>query len=396
MSSIINVLDKPLSDENIIKKDYHTYTSYLQSYNNNDEIRITIQNQDLYVLPSESFIYVEGFVKDENNTKLVSTAANFKLKNNFVAHLFDEIRYEVNGVEIDQTRHLGISSTIKNLVSLSPMDSNGMQNAGWNKTDDIDLVNGYFNFYVPLKLFLGFAEDYNKILLNTKHELILLRNKNDENLVYSTVSTEKAKLTISSISWRIPHVQLSDLNKLNMIKLINSATSIPIAFRSWDCHINPQLNMTTSHVWNVKLSANRERPRFVLIAFQHEKKFIHCDLTNLKVHLNSESYPYDDLNIKFKNERYAILYEMYLRFQENYYMRDSQPLLTSQEFKNKAPIIVVDVSYQNESIVSGPIDIKIEFETATNVPANTSAYCILIHDRIIEYTPLKGQVRKIV
>ena len=167
MSSIIDVLEKPISDENIIKKDYHTYTPYLQSYNNNDEIRISIQNQDLYVLPSESFIYVEGFIKDVKNNKLVSTASNFKLKNNFVAYLFDEIRYELNGIEIDHTRHLGICTTIKNLISLSTTDSNAMQNAAWN----IDVINGYFNFYVPLKMLLGFAEDYNKIILNGKHEL---------------------------------------------------------------------------------------------------------------------------------------------------------------------------------------------------------------------------------
>lgn len=393
MSSIIDVLDKPLSDENIIKKDYHTYVPYLQSYNNNDEIRISIQNQDLYVLPSESYIYVEGFVLDEKNPK--SSTQNFKLKNNFVAYLFDEIRYELNGIEIDHTRYLGATTTIKNLVSLSPTDSTVMSNAGWNKVDDVNLVNGYFNFYVPLKMLLGFAEDYNKIILNAKHELVLLRNKNDEDLVHSSVSTEKGKLTISLISWRIPHVQLSDFSKLNMIKIINNGATIPMSFRSWDCHVNPQLNTGTSHIWNVKLAANRERPRFVLIAFQQENKFVHCDLTNLKVHLNSVTYPYDDLNIKFKNERYAILYDMYLRFQQSYYMRESQPLLTSQEFKNNAPIIVVDVSHQNESLNNGPIDIKIEFETSTNIPSKTSAYCILIHDRIIEYIPIRGQVRKV-
>lgn len=392
MSSIINVLDRPLSDENIIKKDYHTYIPYLQSYNNNDEIRISIQNQDLYVLPSESYIYVEGSVADEKTSK---PSSNFKLKNNFVAYLFDEIRYELNGIEIDHTRYLGTTSTIKNLVSLSPTESIVMQNAGWNKIDKVNLENGYFNFYVPLKMLLGFAEDYNKILLNAKHELILLRNKNDENLVHSSVDTEKPKLTITLISWRIPHVQLSDLCKLNIIKTINNGASIPIAFRSWDCHVNPQLSTGTNHIWNVKLAANRERPRFVLITFQRENKFVHCDLTNLKVHLNSVSYPYDDLNIKFKNERFAVLYDMYLRFQQSYYMRESQPLLTAQEFKNNAPIIVVDVSYQNESLNNGPIDIKIEFETATNIPEKTSAYCILIHDRMIEYIPIKGQVRKV-
>ncbi|XP_065370994.1 uncharacterized protein LOC135963149 [Calliphora vicina] len=396
MNSVIDILEKPISDENIIKKDYHTYSPYLQSYNSNDEIRISIQNQDLYVLPGESFIYVEGFVTDANNTKLITTSSNFKVKNNFLAYLFDEIRYELNGIEIDRTRHLGTSSSIKNLVSLSPTDSNAMENSGWNKIDDIKLINGYFNFYAPLKMLLGFAEDYNKIILNGKHELILLRSKNDADLVYSSVSTEKPKMTISNISWRIPHVQLSDLSKLNMMKTINSGASIPIAFRSWDCHINPQLNIGVNHIWNVKLASNRERPRFVLIAFQHEDKFIHCDLTNLKVHLNSESYPYDDLNIKFKNERFAILYDMYARFQENYYyMRDAKPLLTSQEFKNKAPIIVIDVQHQNESVSSGPIDIKIEFETDTNIPEKTSAYCILIHDRIIEYNPLRGQVIKV-
>ncbi|XP_065355987.1 uncharacterized protein LOC135963024 [Calliphora vicina] len=273
--------------------------------------------------------------------------------------------------------------------------------------DIVDYIKEQYKRYNPknkidieannntMQILLGFAEDYNKIILNGKHELILLRNKNDADLVYSSVSTEKGKMTISNISWRIPHVQLSDFSKLNIIKTINSGASIPIAFRSWDCHINPLLNIGTNHIWNVKLAANRERPRFVLVAFQNDDKFVHCDLTNMKVHLNSESYPYDDLNVKFKNERFAILYDMYLRFQQNYYMKDPQPLLTSQEFKNKAPIIVIDVSHQNESISSGPIDIKIEFETSTNIPANTSAYCILIHDRIIEYIPLKGQVRKV-
>ena len=179
-----------------------------------------------------------------------------------------------------------------------------------------------------------------------------------------------------------------------MIKIINSGAAIPIAFRSWDCHMNPQLNSGTNHIWNVKLAANRERPRYVIIGFQHDNKFIHCDLINLKVHLNSESYPYDDLNLKFKNERFAILYDMYVRFQQNYYYKEPQPLLTCQEFKNNAPIIVVDVSHQNESVNSGPIDIKLEFETAQNIPTNTTAYCILIHDRIIEYIPLRGEIKK--
>jgi len=40
---------KPFSDDSISKKEYHSYSPYQQSFKPNDEIRITIQNQDLYV-----------------------------------------------------------------------------------------------------------------------------------------------------------------------------------------------------------------------------------------------------------------------------------------------------------------------------------------------------------
>ncbi|XP_065370893.1 uncharacterized protein LOC135963070 [Calliphora vicina] len=393
MTDIINVLEKPMMDERIIKKDYHTYTPYIQSFNNNDEIRISIQNQDLYVLPSESFLYIEGTVLDATSGL---KSKNFKLKNNFVPNLFEEIRYELNGVEIDRTRHLGVSSTIKNYLSLNDSESIMMGNASWSYDKDIDVGEGFFNFYVPLKSLLGFAEDYNKIMLNCKHELILLRTKNDDNIVNSNQTTEKPKITIQNISWRIPHVKLSDYAKLNTIKIINSGNVLPIAFRSWDCHYHPQLSASQNHIWNVKLAANRERPRFVLIAFKHNNKLTHSNLNNIKVHLNSDSYPYDDLNVKFDNQRFAILYDMYVKFQQNFYMREAQPLLSAEEFKEKAPIIVIDVSHQNEAVTTGPIDIKVEFSTDKIVEANTSAYCLLIHDRLIEYSPLTASVKKIV
>jgi len=39
---------------------------------------------------------------------------------------------------------------------------------------------------VPLNLLLGFAEDYNKILLNGKHELVLLRGKDNDDVYKGT------------------------------------------------------------------------------------------------------------------------------------------------------------------------------------------------------------------
>lgn len=389
MSDILNVMEQPVSDETIIKKDFHSYVPYIQSFKNNDEIRITLQNQDLYVLPSESFLYIEGNIKNSKGEE----SSNVRLKNNCIAYLFDEIRYEINGVEIDRTRYLGTSSTIKNYVSLNQFESNMMRNAGWCISGE--LTTSKFNFCVPLKLLLGFAEDFHKIILNSKHELILLRSSSDENVYYSTDANEVLSLSITNITWRIPHVQLSDSKKLQIMKVIKGGSSLPIAFRSWDCYFNPTFAGGTNHNWNVKLSLNRERPRFLILVLENDNKYIHSDLKNIKVHLNSDSYPYDDLNLKFDENRYAILYDMYAKFQQNYYMKEPQPLLSCEKFKN-TPIIVIDLSYQNEMIKSGPIDVKVEFETIKPVPKNTNAYCLIFYDRLLQYTPLTGIVQKII
>jgi len=58
------------------------------------------------------------------------------------------------------------------------------------------------------------------------------------------------------------------------------------------------------------------------------------------------------------------------------------------------PVIVVDVTHQNEQVKMGPIDIRVQFKTSKNIPKNTSAYCLLIHDRVLSYTPLTGEIVK--
>jgi len=62
----------------------------------------------------------------------------------------------------------------------------------------------------------------------------------------------------------------------------------------------------------------------------------------------------------------------------------------------KAPIIVVDLSYQNESVKTGPIYEGTSIELKTPSHENTQAYCFLIHDRLAEYNPLNGLLQRVV
>jgi len=84
--------------------------------------------------------------------------------------------------------------------------------------------------------------------------------------------------------------------------------NLSFAFRSWDSYVNPKLGYGSQHSWNVKVSANREKPKFAIIGYTLSVELITNNLSNLKVHLNSESHPYDNLNVNFIKNQYAHLY----------------------------------------------------------------------------------------
>ncbi|KAJ8979954.1 hypothetical protein NQ317_001539 [Molorchus minor] len=131
------------------------------------------------------------------------------------------------------------------------------------------------------------------------------------------------------------------MKRLKLYKTIEKPRPILMSFRSWDLYEYPNLPKSTHNIWRSnKMNNINENP----------SKFDHCKLVNLKVYLNSEVYPYDNLNISYKDNRYALLYLMYARFQESYYRNKSLPLLNPNDFKDFAPLVVVDCSHQNEEV----------------------------------------------
>jgi len=59
-------------------------------------------------------------------------------------------------------------------------------NAGWNSRSDTE--EGYF--CMPLSMLLGFCEDYKRLIVNARHELILIRARNDYNCLVGNPVTE--------------------------------------------------------------------------------------------------------------------------------------------------------------------------------------------------------------
>ncbi|XP_053597687.1 uncharacterized protein LOC128668551 [Microplitis demolitor] len=410
-AEILNIQRQIIFDKSIAHYEAHAHLPYAPStFNNCDEIRIAVQHQDLCLLPSKSTLHVYGkFTKSDG----IAVSATTHMVNMTVCHMFKEIRYELNSVEIDRNKNVGITSLMKGYTSLSPAQQNTLENSGWIVDEAVNKLhndNGYFDVSIPLSLLLGFAEDYHKVVINAKHELILIRSNADLNAyVVATPAAgahaEAVKITLQKIEWIVPYVTMADKQKIEALNYITSDPAISISFRAWELYEYPLLPNTSKHIRAVKTSTQLETPRFVILGFQTARKndatknasvFDHCNIRDIKLFLNSQSYPYGNLNLNIANNQYALLCDMYINFQISYYNKEPEPLLTKKKFLKQAPLYVIDCSKQNESIKSGPVDIRLEFESANQFPAQTSAYCLIIHDRIVEYNPISSIVRKLI
>lgn len=401
--NILNITGSPAYDNSIESYEYYSYKPYVTSFNKNDEIRIPINQQDLYVLPSTSTLYIEGNVNVFNReTKAKVTSIQFT--NNPILFLFQDIRYELNGIEIDKIKNAGITTTMKSLLSLSESESKMSECWKWNLNGTKHL-GGQFTVSIPLNKILGFAEDYNKIIINCKHELVLLRGNTNLNALKLNSGEYVGDLEINKIIWRVPHVKVSDRERINLLRHLDKDRALNIIFRNWDLYEYPLLPQTLKHSWSVKTSSQIERPRYVILGLQTNRKnqadkdmsqFDHCQLRNVKIFLNSTYFPYENLNINFDNNNYTLIYEQYMKFQQSYYGRRPEPLLSLEDFKSKAPLYIVDTSRQAETIkCTGGINVRVEFECDVEIPNQTTAYCLILNDCIFEYKPLSSIVRKL-
>jgi len=81
-------------------------------------------------------------------------------------------------------------------------------------------------------------------MINARHELILIRARNDNNCLMGDSATEPT-LELFKIQWRMPHVLLSEINKLSMLRALESERYLSMAFRSWDLYEFPLLHNQT-------------------------------------------------------------------------------------------------------------------------------------------------------
>lgn len=392
--NILDLFEGVSFDESVVKYEYHGYLPYSSTtYDYNDEIRIPINKTDIYTQLSESFLYLEGEFSAD-----VATAPA-ELVNNPYPFLFSEIRFELNGTEIDRVRNPGIASSLKGYASFNTAENNASHAAGWHvgstATPTKHLTD--VNACIPLKYLLGFFEDYKRLIINAKQELVLIRSRDDKNMYKGGKSTFKLK----KLQWHVPHVIVNDDIKLQIYKHMEK--DIYISFRQWELHELPSLKENSLEKWAIRTTTELEKPRYVIVGFQTNKKdniganaseFDEAKIRNIQLYLNTNVYPYMKYNLDFSKGMFALAYHDYSQFQKQYYgYMQNDPLLNFATYKNH-PVFVIDCSKQTETVQSSSVDVEIEFESHDKFPANTAVYCLILHDTIYRYNPTTGDVRR--
>ena len=264
MNSILRITDPILKDDSIDKYEEIAYEHITGSNLNapGQDIRLTIETQDIFTHPSESYLIIEGQLVRSDNGNPYNAADLITLTNNGIMHLFKRIRYDLSGQEIENIMNVGQATTMLGLLKY-PDDfskSKGLNqlwykdttlnannnNTGFSIRRNYIIVNadpvGTFSFKIPLKHIFGFCEDYDKIVYGLKHNLTLTRN-NDNDAIFKTNNVDGAGndvvidgiVRLDKISWFMPHVTPADEYRMELYKIIERKEKIPVGYRMIQC-----------------------------------------------------------------------------------------------------------------------------------------------------------------
>ena len=429
MNSILRITDPILKDDSIDKYEEIAYEPITGANLNapGQDIRITIETQDIFTHPSESYLIIEGTLLKADGTQY--DAANLvTLTNNGIMYLFKRIRYDLSGQDIENIMNVGQATTMLGLLKY-PDDfskSKGLNQLWYKDTTNVanndntgfkirrtyifgepGAVNnpvGSFSFRIPLKHIFGFCEDYDKVVYGLKHNLTLTRN-NDNDAIFKSGAQNAGQDTYANgqvylrkIIWFMPHVMPADQYKMELYKIIERKEKIPVGYRMIQC--DSAIVTGRDFSWRLAVKSSPEVPRFIIVGFQAGKSnnqkqnpslFDNLSVGELYVMLNSTRYPTTDYHINFGSQIYSRPYGDVADFRSKFFNMDeliSSPNINPSDYRTLYPLFLFDVSKQSEKLKYSTTDIQIKgtiYGVGGAIPANTQAYAVIISDRLINF-----------
>ena len=443
MADILQITEDIPVDDSIYEYEYKEYNPIVGTDLNRGSIVLTIESQDIYTHPAESFLVIEGQLAAPVAPPLAGVgpyadADVVTLINNGMMYFFSDVRYHLASHEIEVLQNPGHATTMLGLLKYpddftksqglnqlwlpdtnidNNNEANKVDNLGYKKRNEYIIrtsdPKGTFSFKIPLKHFLGFCEDYKKILYGMQQRLTLTRTNND-NAIFRTAATDAGTVRLDKIRWFMPHVIPSDAYRLQLDKVIEKKEKIPVGYRMLQCDTSQVPTNQKSFTWRLGVKSSPDIPRFIIVGFQSGKNnnqeqnpaiFDHLNVRNIYVTLNAKRYPDTDYDNDFNKNQYSRIYGDASSFRKKFFNMDelvSNSGINPLDYKSLFPLYVFDVTKQSEKLKTSVSDIHIKafFDNdpagGNNPPANTMAYAVIISDRLFHFVSDGSKITNIV
>ena len=445
MADILQITEDIPVDDSIYEYEYKEYNPIVGTDLNRGSIVLTIESQDIYTHPAESFLIIEGeLIKNAGGRYAIGD--NITLTNNGIMYLFSDVRYHLASHEIEVLQNPGHATTMLGLLKYpddftksfginqlwykdTNINANIATNHGFSLRQNFIIATpvnrGEFSFKIPLKHFLGFCEDYKKILYGMQQKLTLTRSGND-NAIFKgqnaagNAPADPGKVNLKRIRWFMPHVIPSDAYRLQLDKIIEKKEKIPVGYRMLQCDTSQVPTNQKTFTWRLGVKSSPDIPRFIIVGFQSGKNnnqeanpaiFDSLYIRNIYVTLNAKRYPDTDYDIDFSNNNISRIYGDTALFRKKFFNMDelvSNFGINPPEFCKLFPLYLFDVSKQSEKLKTSVSDIHIKafFDADPNIananpapdnpPANTMAYAVIISDRLFHFVSDGSKITNIV
>ena len=430
MADILQITEDIPVDDSIYEYEYKEYNPIVGTTYTSGSVVITIEAQDIYTHPAESFLIIDGKLEKDVGGGRYGNGNLISLINNGMMYLFSDVRYHLASHEIEVLQNPGQATTMIGMLKYTDdfSKSQGL-NQLWAKDTGVGIAHadnegftlshehiistvegagnkGNFSFKIPLKHFLGFCDDYKKVLYGMQQKLTLtLINNND--VIFRDAGVDVGKVVIEKIRWFMPHVIPSDEYRLQLNKIIEKKEKIPVGYRMLQCD-STQVPQTTNFGWRLGVKSSPDIPRFIIVGFQTNKNnsqtenpaiFDHLNVRNIYVTLNAKRYPDIDYDNNFIINQYSRIYGDAVSFRKKFYNMDelvSNPNIDPIDYRRLFPLYLFDVSKQSEKLKTSVSDIHIKAFFGDNPGANTMAYAVIISDRLFHFVSDGSKITNIV
>ena len=116
MADILKFTETPIIDESIEEYVCHEYEPITgTSLNNGGDVRISIESQDVFTHPSESYLIFEGRLTKADRIAYVN-ADEVAQSNNAIMHLFSRIEYHLSNQLMESINYPGQATTMLGLL----------------------------------------------------------------------------------------------------------------------------------------------------------------------------------------------------------------------------------------------------------------------------------------